>query len=269
VSSPFTSFTSSASPALSFPSRDKAKPFGSPRDDFDDDDDDDDDFGGHDENHEICDDDFDFDDDDDDDADDDSEERAEFEALLAGMDVKAEEAKAANPKAGAVAVRPFVRGIAAAFLFVFISEMATEFVDTVEAQEILTDPDIGPYAWSALSWSLVAVPGGLVCLSFGRTLTLLFSGVFAGAASFGLFTVVGEPWILSIAGWFILSWAYMSAREASLSLLKAGAVAGAMAVLGDSFAGETGAGGAFEVGMFWLIHGFWEKIDLTGAAKAE
>ena len=267
ISSPFTSFTST-SPGLSFPSRDKPKPFAFPRDD--DDDDDDDDFGGHDENHEICDDDFDFDDDDDDDdGGGDSEDRASFEALLAGMDVQAEEAKAAKPDAGAVAVRPFVRGIAAAFLFVFISEMAGEIVDTVELQEILTDPEIGPYAWSALSWTLVAVPGGLVCLSFGRTLTLLFSGVFAGAVAFGLFTVVGEPWILTIAGWFILSWAYMSVREAPSSLLKAGAVAGAMAVLGTSLAGDMGTGGAFEVGTFWLIHGFWEKIDLTGAAKAE
>jgi len=270
VSSPFSSPTS-APPARAFPSRGKVKPFVFVRDDNDDDDDDDD-FSGHDENHEICDDDFEFADDDGDeldDADADADDMAEFEALLAGMDVKAEEERGAKPKPGGeVTVRPFARGIAAAIIFVFLSQMATEFVD-VEFQEILTDPEIGPYAWAALSWSVIAIPGGLVCLSFGRTLTLLFSGVFAGAVSYGLFMVVGEPWILSIAGWFILSWAYMSARGATSSLLKAGAVAGAMAVLGNSLAGELGMGGAIEVGMFWLLHGFWEKVDVTAAAKAE
>ncbi len=275
VSSPFASSapssarlsalsTASASAGLAFPSRSKPKPFGSSRDEG---------FGGHDENHEICDDDDDFFDDDDDDDDDDAEESAEFAELLARMDVDAEAEESTRPASplatNGATVRPFIRGIAATFVFVFLSEMAGGFTETVEFQMLLADPEIGPFVWSGLSWALIGATGGLVCLSFGRTLALAFAGCTAGAVSYGVFMEVGEPWVLMLPGWFILSWAYMGTRGTSAALLKAGAVAGAMAVLGDGIPAELGPGGAVSVGIFWLLHGLWEKMDMVGANKAE
>ncbi len=233
--------------AGAFPMRTVSKSFSEMMAEVDDDDDDDDLSGGGDGVFDSVEDD-----------DDDSEE---FEKLLEEMDRRA---VASEPKTASVAkpapkVRPFVRGISAAFLFPVFVSLGREG----ELTNLAAMPEIAPYVPAVVIWCSVAIPGGLVSLSFDRTLMMLIAGLLAAGAVVTLVPLVGSLGFL--VGWFLISSIYILSRGASSAFVKAGLVTFGMAMFAGMGADE-GTMMIF-VGIFWLAHGYLELAELNTAAK--
>ncbi|HFE44749.1 MAG TPA: hypothetical protein ENJ18_04530 [Nannocystis exedens] len=206
------------------------------------------------------------DDDDDDDLDDDwlenGDDSENFEDRLG--EIARKEVARRTPTTSAAKpspqVRPLVRGIIAGFLFPFVLGIAESTPMMVSTGQ----PELTPYVFGALLWGSVAFSGGLVSLSFGRTVAMLIAGPLAAVAVVELQLIVGGTAFL--AGWFVISWVYIISRGGSSSFMKAALVTGGMAM----FAGMGADRGtlAIFVGIFWLAHGYLELAELNTAAKA-
>jgi len=250
-----------------------------------DDDDDESIFAGHDDEHEECDDSFAFPDDDDDEDDEDDDEgeldEDEFQEYLDGLEKAAGGAQSPagtarkkTPKKGsavkpATTLRPIVRGFAAAFIYAFFTNLVGAGALDEVVDEVMREPELAPYVWSVVAWCLIALPGGLISMSFGRTVMMAFAGVGAGVAATSLFMNMPmiPPAVVGTVGWLIVGWLAVLSRSGSSALLKAGAITVVMAILSEDMASGGTAAGALQCGLFWLMHSFWERYDLNAAAK--
>ncbi len=243
-------------PAKAFPVRTVSRSFSEVMADVHDDDDDDDDDDDVDSGGDSI-----FDSVEDDDDNDDS---GEFEKLLAEMDQKVVASEPKTNSASAPKVRPFARGIIAAFLFPLITGLAYQS----ELADLTLDPELGPYVRSVIQWCTIAICGGIVSLNFGRIFAMLIAGALAGVAIVSVLSFAGPiGFVASLVGWFLLGWVYIVSRGGSWAMMKAGLLTAGMMMFSD--VGPSEGAAMILVGVFWLMHAFWERADLNAAAKAK